>query len=73
MMDEFMMNKLIKLLDKAVQEFKDENASDCEFNQDEVLDITTGVTDCDGCNSNSVWGYVRGLEEAKDLIRLQRV
>ena len=63
------MQKLIELLETELQEFKKENTGDLAFNRDEILDITSSLTDCDGCDSNSVWGYVRGLEQAINLIK----
>ena len=65
------MQELIELLENELQEFKKENTSDLEFDRYEILDITSGVTDCDGCDSNSVWGYVRGLEAAINVIKYQ--
>ena len=67
------MQELIKLLENELQEFKKENTSDLGFDRYEILDITSGVTDCDGCDSNSVWGYVRGLEAAINVIKYQKV
>ena len=67
------MQKLIELLENELQEFKKENTSDLGFDRYEILDITSGVTDCDGCDSNSVWGYVRGLEAAINVIKYQKV
>ena len=67
------MQKLIQLLENELQEFKKENTSDLGFDRYEILDITSGVTDCDGCDSNSVWGYVRGLEAAINVIKYQKV
>lgn len=63
-----MENLVIKLeviLNKIIRDTKDEGY---EYDQDEILDITSGVTDCEGCNPNSAWGYVRGYEQAiRDL------
>ena len=67
------MQELIQLLENELQEFKKENTSDLRFDRYEILDITSGVTDCDGCDSNSVWGYVRGLEAAINVIKYQKV
>ena len=67
------MQELIQLLENELQEFKKENTSDLGFDRYEILDITSGVTDCDGCDSNSVWGYVRGLEAAINVIKYQKV
>ena len=67
------MQELIELLENELQEFKKENTSDLGFDRYEILDITSGVTDCDGCDSNSVWGYVRGLEAAINVIKYQKV
>lgn len=73
MIDKFVLKRLISLLEKELDEFIKENSSDVEYDEDEVLDITSGVTDCDGCNANSVWGFVRGMERAKDIIRREKV
>ena len=67
------MQELIQLLENELQEFKKENTSDLGFDRYEILDITSGVTDCDGSDSNSVWGYVRGLEAAINVIKYQKV
>ena len=67
------MQELIQLLENELQEFKKENTSDLGFDRYELLDITSGVTDCEGCDSNSVWGYVRGLEAAINVIKYQKV
>ena len=67
------MQELIQLLENELQEFQKENTSDLGFDRYEILDITSGVTDCDGCDSNSVWGYVRGLEAAINVIKYQKV
>ena len=67
------MQELIALLENELQEFKKENTSDLGFDRYEILDITSGVTDCDGCDSYSVWGYVRGLEAAINVIKYQKV
>ena len=64
---------VIELLENELQEFKKENTSDLGFDRYEILDKTSGVTDCDGCDSNSVWGYVRGLEAAINVIKYQKV
>ena len=58
-----MENILIKLevfLSKIIRDTR----NDYEYDRDEILDITSGVTDCEGCNPNSAWGYVRGYEQA---------
>ena len=72
MLDKFLSNYLLKLLEDAIVEFVKEN-SDIEYDKDEVIDITSGLTGCEGCNSNSVWGFVRGMERAKDIIRMGKV
>ena len=72
MLDKFLSNYLLKLLEDAIVEFVKEN-SDIEYDKDEVIDITSGLTGCEGCNSNSVWGFVRGMERAKDIIRMEKV
>jgi len=55
-----------------LDDFLTEN-SDIEYDKDEVIDITSGLTGCEGCNSNSVWGFVRGIERAKEIIRMEKV
>lgn len=72
MLDKWISNYLLKLLEDEIEEFVKEN-SDIEFDKDEVIDITSGITGCEGCNSNSVWGFVRGMERAMDIIRKERV
>lgn len=59
-----MENILIKLeviLNKIIRDTRNEGYV---YDRDEILDITSGVTDCEGCNPNSAWGYVRGYEQA---------
>lgn len=72
MLDKFLSNYLLKLFEDEIVEFVKEN-SDIEHDKDEVIDITSGLTGCEGCNSNSVWGFVRGMERAKDIIRMGKV
>ena len=72
MLDKFLSNYLLKLFEDEIVEFVKEN-SDIEHDKDEVIDITSGLTGCEGCNSNSVWGVVRGMERAKDIIRMGKV
>ena len=72
MLDKFLSNYLLKLFEDEIVEFVKEN-SDIEYDEDEVIDITSGLTGCEGCNSNSVWGFVRGIERAKDIIRREEV
>lgn len=72
MLDKFLSEHLLKLFEDEIEEFVKEN-SDIEYDKDEVLDITSGLTGCEGCNSNSVWGFVRGMERAKDIIRMEKV
>tara|TARA_Y100000004_G_scaffold10293_1_gene11242 strand:+ start:564 stop:782 length:219 start_codon:yes stop_codon:yes gene_type:complete len=72
MLDEYLSNNLLTLFENEIEEFIKEN-SDIEYDKDEVIDITSGLTGCEGCNSNSVWGFVRGMERAKDIIRKERV
>tara|TARA_Y100000114_G_scaffold25978_1_gene21750 strand:+ start:179 stop:397 length:219 start_codon:yes stop_codon:yes gene_type:complete len=72
MLDKFLSNYLLKLFEDEIVEFVKEN-SDIEYDKDEVIDITSGLTGCEGCNSNSVWGFVRGMERAKDIIRAEKV
>tara|TARA_B100001113_G_C21108194_1_gene621910 strand:- start:1008 stop:1226 length:219 start_codon:yes stop_codon:yes gene_type:complete len=72
MLDKFLSNYLLKLFEDEIVEFVKEN-SDIEYDEDEVIDITSGLTGCEGCNSNSVWGFVRGMERAKDIIRREEV
>ena len=72
MLDKFLSNYLLKLFEDEIVEFVKEN-SDIEHDKDEVIDITSGLTGCEGCNSNSVWGFVRGMEIAKDIIRMGKV
>ena len=64
--------KLLSLFETEIKEFINEN-SDIEYDKDEVIDITSGLTGCEGCNSNSVWGFVRGIERAKEIIRMEKV
>ena len=73
MLDDFLAKKLITLFEEEIEEFVDENSEDIEFDKDEVIDITSGLTGCEGCNSNSVWGFVRGMERAKDIVRMEKV
>ena len=72
MLDKFLSKYLLKLFEDEIVEFVKEN-SDIEHDKDEVIDITSGLTGCEGCNSNSVWGFVRGMERAKDIIRMEKV
>ena len=72
MVDNWHADYLLNLYDNEIEEFVKEN-SDIEYDKDEVIDITSGLTGCEGCNSNSVWGFVRGMERAKDIIRKERV
>ena len=72
MLDKFLSNYLLKLFEDEIEEFVKEN-SDIEYDKDEVIDITSGLTGCEGCNSNSVWGFVRGMERAKDIVRMEKV
>ena len=72
MLDKFLSNYLLKLFEDEIVEFVKEN-SDIEYDEDEVIDITSGLTGGEGCNSNSVWGFVRGMERAKDIIRREEV
>lgn len=67
MLNKFLSNYLLKLFEDEIEEFVKEN-SDIEHDIDEVIDITSGLTGCEGCNSNSVWGFVRGMENAKQII-----
>ena len=73
MLDDFLAKKLITLFEEEIEEFVDENSEDIEFDKYEVIDITSGLTGCEGCNSNSVWGFVRGMERAKAIIRKESV
>ncbi len=73
MLDDFLAKRLITLFEEEIEEFVDENSEDIEFDKDEVIDITSGLTGCEGCNSNSVWGFVRGMERAKAIIRKESV
>ena len=73
MLDDFLAKRLITLFEEEIDEFVDENSEDIEFDKDEVIDITSGLTGCEGCNSNSVWGFVRGMERAKAIIRKESV
>ena len=68
MLDKILSNNLLNLFEDEIKEFVKEN-SDIEHDKDEVIDITSSLSDCEGCNSNSVWGFVRGMERAKDIIR----
>tara|TARA_R100001460_G_scaffold37166_2_gene71324 strand:+ start:4832 stop:5050 length:219 start_codon:yes stop_codon:yes gene_type:complete len=72
MLDDFLTEKLLSLFETEIKEFINEN-SDIEYDKDEVIDITSGLTGCEGCNSNSVWGFVRGIERAKEIIRMEKV
>ena len=72
MLDKFLSNYLLKLFEDEIVEFVKEN-SDIEHDKDEVIDITSGLTGGEGCNPNSVWGFVRGMERAKDIIRMGKV
>jgi|TARA_Y100000033_G_scaffold38785_1_gene38178 hypothetical protein len=72
MVDNWHADYLLNLYDNEIEEFVKEN-SDIEYDKDEVIDITSGLTGCEGCNSNSVWGFVRGMERAKDIIREKRL
>ena len=72
MLDKFLSNYLLKLFEDEIEEFIKEN-SDIEYDKNEVIDITSGLTGCEGCNSNSVWGFVRGMERAKDIVRMEKV
>ena len=67
MLDKFISNYLLKLFENEIEEFIKEN-TDIEYDKNEIIDITSGLTGCEGCNSNSVWGYVRGMENAKQII-----
>jgi len=58
------MDKILNKLQVILQEIIRDTENDYEYDRDEILDITSGVTDCDGCNPNSAWGYVRGYEQA---------
>ena len=73
LLDDYLAKKLIALFEDEIKEFVDENSADIEFDEDEVIDITSGLTGCEGCNSNSVWGFVRGMERAKAIIRKETV
>ena len=72
MLDKFLSDHLLKLFEDEIEEFVKEN-SDIEYDKDEVIDITSGLTGCEGCNSNSVWGFVRGMERAKEVINRSRL
>lgn len=72
MLDDFLTERLLSIFEAEIEEFIKEN-SDTEYDKDEVIDITSGLTGCEGCNSNSVWGFVRGMERAKDIIRKEKV
>jgi hypothetical protein len=72
MVDNWHADYLLNLFENEIEEFVKEN-SDIEYDKDEVIDITSGLTGCEGCNSNSVWGFVRGMERAKDIIREKRL
>jgi len=72
MLDDFLTERLLSLFETEIKEFINEN-SDIEYDKDEVIDITSGLTGCEGCNSNSVWGFVRGIERAKEIIRMEKV
>ena len=72
MLDDFLTEKLLSLFETEIKEFINKN-SDIEYVKDEVIDITSGLTGCEGCNSNSVWGFVRGIERAKEIIRMEKV
>ena len=72
MLDDFLTERLLSIFEVEIEEFIKEN-SDTEYDKDEVIDITSGLTGCEGCNSNSVWGFVRGMERAKDIIRKEKV
>ena len=72
MVDNWHADYLLNLYDNEIEEFVKEN-SDIEYDKDEVIDITSGLTGCEGCNSNSVWGFVRGMERAKDIIKEKRL
>ena len=72
MLDKFLSDHLLKLFEDEIEEFIKEN-SDIEYDKDEVIDITSGLTGCEGCNSNSVWGFVRGMERAKEVINRSRL
>lgn len=67
-----MKEKLIALFESEIKEFIKENSNDAEYDKDEVLDITSGVTGCEGCNSNSIWGFVRGMENAISILRSKK-
>ena len=73
LLDDYLAKKLITLFEDEIEEFVEENSADTEFDKDEVIDITSGLTGCEGCNSNSVWGFVRGMERAKAIIRKETV
>ena len=73
MLDDFLAKRLITLFEEEIEEFVEENSEDTEYDKDEVIDITSGLTGCEGCNSNSVWGFVRGMERAKAIIRKESV
>ena len=67
-----MLEKLIALFESEIDEFIKENSDDADYDKDEVLDITTGTTGCEGCNSNSIWGFVRGMENAVSILKSRR-
>lgn len=59
-----MENLIIKMnviLEEHIKEVEEEGYG---FDQDEILDVTSAVTDCEGCNPNSAWGFIRGYEQA---------
>tara|TARA_R100000278_G_scaffold72800_3_gene57143 strand:- start:1421 stop:1639 length:219 start_codon:yes stop_codon:yes gene_type:complete len=72
MVDSWHADYLLNLFENEIEEFIKEN-SDIEYDKDEVIDITSGLTGCEGCNSNSVWGFVRGMERAKEVINRSRL
>ena len=49
------------ILEEHIKEVEEEGYG---FDQDEILDVTSAVTDCEGCNPNSAWGFIRGYEQA---------
>ena len=59
-----MENLIIKLEVILDEHIKDVEAEGYDFDQDDILDITSGVTNCEGCNPNSAWGFIRGYEQA---------